>query len=239
MSFQVRAVDRTKLYSAIVEQILEGIRNGELPPRSALPAERSLALQLGVSRSSLREALRVLEHAGVLDVRTGSGTFVAEAGSSSAAMLRAQAAAAGEQSPLDVMVARRALEPVCAEHAAINRNARDLDDLRQAVVDQAEAIARGSDPADPDLRFHVSLARATHNPVLALLLEQLVEIMRQSIWRELNRRTDRSPGRVEDFLDSHRAILTAVERRDATAASQAMHGHLDNVERGLIREVES
>ena len=72
-----QAVGRPKLYASVVEQILASIRSGLFPPGSALPAERTLASRLQVSRGSLREALRVLEHAGVLDIRTGSGTYVA------------------------------------------------------------------------------------------------------------------------------------------------------------------
>src|SRR5947208_16503981 len=92
MSFQLRTIDREKLYRGIVDQILEGIQSGAFEPLSALPAERLLAEQLGVSRASLREAIRVLEHAGVLDVRTGSGTFVSEYGRSKGSMLRAHSA---------------------------------------------------------------------------------------------------------------------------------------------------
>ena len=114
MVFQLQAIDRTKLYASIVEQILDGIESGAFPPGSALPAERILAARLGVSRSSVREAIRVLEHAGLLDVRTGSGTYVADPGPPKVAMLRAQAALKGEQSPIDVMAARRAVEPTCA-----------------------------------------------------------------------------------------------------------------------------
>src|SRR5947208_5125263 len=125
--FELRAVDRQKLYASIVDQLVEGIRAGVFPPGRALPPERALAERLRVSRSSLREAIRVLEHAGVLDVRTGSGTYVSEYGASSAAALRAHAASIGEHSPLDVVVARRSVEPVCAELAAVNRQRRDVE----------------------------------------------------------------------------------------------------------------
>src|SRR5688572_31643065 len=122
MAFEFSEVERTKLYTSIVDQIVEGVRAGAFRPGRALPAERVLAARFRVSRSSLREAIRVLEHAGVLDVRTGSGTYVSEAGVSKAAMLRAAAAVVGERSPLDVVTARRALEPVAAELAAIHRH---------------------------------------------------------------------------------------------------------------------
>jgi GntR family transcriptional repressor for pyruvate dehydrogenase complex len=96
VEFQLTAIDKPRVYDSIVDQLLEGIRSGAFPPGSVLPAERELAARFGVSRGSVREAIRVLEHSGVVDVRTGSGTYIAEAGLSQATALRAHAALLGE-----------------------------------------------------------------------------------------------------------------------------------------------
>ncbi len=238
MAFELRIVDRTKLYTSIVDQIIDGVRAGAFPPGQALPAERALAAQLGVSRSSLREAIRVLEHAGVLDVRTGSGTFVSEAGVSKAALLRAQAALIGEHSPLDIVVARRALEPVCAELAAVHRHRHDVELLRAKIHEQAELNRRREDPEKVDLSFHVAVAAASQNPVLLALVERVVEIMRQGTWRTLKHRSRARPGGAERYLEQHRAILVAIERFDANGAARAMRHHLDAIEAGLLAEVQ-
>src|ERR1700733_9978009 len=95
-TFQLREVDRGKIYLSIVDQVVEGIRSGAFHPGTALPPERTLALRLGVSRTSVREAVRVLEHAGVLDVRTGSGTYVTRDAMSKSMFLRIEAVASGE-----------------------------------------------------------------------------------------------------------------------------------------------
>jgi GntR family transcriptional regulator, transcriptional repressor for pyruvate dehydrogenase complex len=236
-AFQLRTVDRSKLYTSIVDQIAEGIRSGAFPPGKALPAERILATQLGVSRSSVREAIRVLEHAGVLDVRTGSGTFVSEEGLSKAATLRAHAALLGDQSPLDVMVARRALEPLCAELAAANRRRGDIEVLREMINEQKALVEASLDPAEVDLRFHLAVAAAGHNPVLLVLLERLIEIMGQSTWRELKYRSNERHGTFLVFLHQHSAILDAIERSDSTLAGTEMRTHLAAVEAGLLAEV--
>jgi GntR family transcriptional regulator, transcriptional repressor for pyruvate dehydrogenase complex len=237
VAFQLHTIDREKLYTAIVDQILEGIRSGAYSPRSALPAERTLAAQLGVSRASLREAIRVLEHAGVLDVRTGSGTFVSDDGLSKGASLRARAVLVGEHSPLDVLAARRALEPVCAEHAAMHRNARDLEVLWRAFEDHARSEEGSDDWAEADLDFHLAIARATHNPVLVMLVDRLVEIMRQKTWAEFRVRQLQHAGRGGDYIEQHRAIFVALERHDRAIAGQRMYEHLDAVEAGLLAEV--
>jgi GntR family transcriptional repressor for pyruvate dehydrogenase complex len=236
VSFQLQAVDRSRLYRSIVEQILSGIESGAFPPGSALPAERLLAARLEVSRGSVREAIRVLEHAGILDVRTGSGTYVTEAGASRAAALRARAVLSGEHSPLDVVVARRALEPPCAESAATQRHETDLAALREALDRQASLLDRSREAAEADLDFHLALAAATHNPVFAMLMERLGEIMRQRLWGELKARS-RVGGGGERDVREHAAVLAAVERGDGRRAARAMRDHLDSVERDLLELV--
>lgn len=238
MSFQLQTIDRSRLYMAIVGQILDGIESGAFPPGAALPAERLLAARLGVSRSSVREAIRVLEHTGVLDVRTGSGTYVTPAGVSKAAMLRAQAALAGEHSPLDVMAARRTLEPACAELAAAHRHERDMVLVRESVERQADLVERGEDAAEADLGFHLSIAGATHNPVLVLLVERLAEIMRRRPWSDFKHATREEPAGGERDVREHRAVLAALERADPAGAARAMREHLASVERDLLAEVE-
>lgn len=230
-------VDRTKLYASIVEQLLDAIEAGAIAHGSALPAERTLAARFGVSRASVREAIRVLEHAGVLDVRGGSGTYVTEVGVSKAAALRAQAAVAGEHSPLDVIVARHAIEPSCAEIAATERLGRDLERLEQAIAQQAERVAAGEDGAESDLSFHVGVAAATHNPVLILLFDRLADIMRRAPWSELKHQTRISSSGGERDVREHTAVLRAIERQDAAAASRSMQRHLSSVERDLLAEV--
>jgi GntR family transcriptional regulator, transcriptional repressor for pyruvate dehydrogenase complex len=238
MAFQLRTVGRTRLHESIVEQIIEGIRSGKLPPGSVLPSERLLAAQLAVSRGSIREAIRVLEHVGVLEVRTGSGTYVTEAGISKAAALRAHAALVGEQSPLDVMIVRRALEPTCAWQAAVQHHPSDVETLSAITREHERVIERGGDPASVDLEFHVSLAAATRNPVLLLSIQQIADLMRQGTWQSFKHRATERGGLAVLFLNEHREILAMVARRDPRAAETAMRSHLDSVEKGLLAEVE-
>jgi GntR family transcriptional repressor for pyruvate dehydrogenase complex len=245
MSFELRTVGRSKLSDAIVDQILEGIRSGAFGPGTVLPPERSLAERFGVSRGSVREAIRSLEYAGVLDVRTGSGTFVAEkwegvvGGASKAAALRARAALSGEHSPLDLLIARQAVEPVCAGLAAVHRSAADLDNLRKLVDAQGELLERGEETAEVDLAFHMAVADACHNPVLVLLYDRIAEVMRQDVWLDLRRRSRTQAGTPELYLDQHRATLGAIERGDAAAATKSVDAHMRTVEDRLVTEVEA
>jgi GntR family transcriptional repressor for pyruvate dehydrogenase complex len=230
----LHTIDRQKLYKSIVDQIVDGVRTGAFPAGRPLPAERVLAVQLGVSRGLLREGIRVLEHAGILNVRPGSGTYVAEDGTSQVTMLRAEAAMLGQHSPLDIISARRAVEITCAELAAVHHTRRDIDTLRKSIVEQGELIARGEESDEVDWAFHLAVAEASQNPVLLALVERLVDIMRQPTWRNLKHQTRDRPGSAEEYLDQHRAILLAVERYDGPAAAAAMMTHLVAIEDGLL-----
>jgi GntR family transcriptional repressor for pyruvate dehydrogenase complex len=231
-------VERSKVYLGIVDQILDQIKAGTYPPRSALPPERALAEQFGVSRGSLREALRVLEHAGVLDVRIGSGTYVTDRSLENATMVRARAEIVGDYSPLDLLAARRALEPVCAELAATYRSGNDLERLRNRLAEQEKLTLEGGDPSTPDREFHVAVARASRNGVLIALSEQMLDLLRQSSWADLKRRTRSHDRGAFRYLEHHKMIFSAIEEEDPVRAAQAMVMHLDSIESGLISELD-
>lgn len=233
-----RAVERPKLYTSVVEQILARIRSGALRPGSALPAERTLARQLHVSRNSLREALRVLEHAGVLDIRTGSGTYVTSDGGSNANLMRAQAAAAGEHSPLDLIVARLAIEPVCAEHAALSHHPSDLAGIEAIVADHTRRAQDEQDVADLGVAFHLAVAAASHNAAVLALERMILDWTRQETSSK-PKSEDRSGGcAAPEFLEHHRQVLEAIKRRDARRAHQLMAMHMSAIETGILRDLE-
>ena len=238
MSFELREIGKSKLYTSIVDQILEGVRSSAFPPGTALPAERILAQRLGVSRGSVREAIRVLEHAGVLDVRSGSGTFVTSAALSQAAALRAHAALVGEESPLDIMVARRAIEPTAARLAAEHRDGQDVEALKTTIDEQARLVEAGNDPTAADLRFHRMLAHAGQNPVLAMLIDRIIDILGQNTWLALKNQTLINPGRPREYLEQHTQIANHVIAQNPTAAEAAMLRHLDSVESGLLAQLD-
>lgn len=233
-SFQ--AVARSKVYTAIVEQILDNIAAGTFPPGSALPPERVLAEHLGVSRSSLREAVRVLEHARVLDVRGGSGTYVTEASLSTTTTLRARAAMAGEHSPLDLVAVRSVVEPMCAELAARWHHDKDLRAMEESLAAHEEMTRSAGDPADVDSAFHLAVAAASHNDVLHDIEQYFVELMHQQMWSELKHRSRTREHAGEHFLEQHRHIYEAIRAGDGDRARTAMSEHLRTIQEALFTE---
>ena len=160
-----------KLSDEIVHQLENLIVNNELNVGDALPPERELAAQLGVSRNILREAISTMVQKGLLEVRQGSGTYVA---SPSVELLRDSLSffvRFSDSGLFDLLEARFALEVQIADLAArrstpedVSRIAACYDDLKHAVDDPDRYI-------EADIRFHAALARAAKNEILLLLLE--------------------------------------------------------------------
>jgi GntR family transcriptional regulator, transcriptional repressor for pyruvate dehydrogenase complex len=232
-SFELQQIDRGKLYELIVNQVLEGIRSGAFPPGAALPPERLLATRFAVSRSSVREAVRVLEHAGVVDVRTGSGTYITNEALSKSTLVRVKAVEVGEHSPLDVIVVRRALEPVSAALAARNRSHRDLSALGAANDEYSRSVTAAEDPTEADIRFHNAIGAASRNSLLQALIEHTVEVMREPFWRSVALRSLKDSARALRSMKQHRRILESIRAADETAAIKAMNEHLESVEAKL------
>lgn len=238
VAFELRPVDRDRLYLSIVDQIILGIRSGAFPAGSPLPAERRLAELLGTSRHSVREAIRVLEHAGVVVVRTGSGTYVTETGASKAAAVRARTALTGDPSPLDVLTARSAVEPACAAEAARIAHPDDIDLISQAIDVQMNLADDSEAALEADYAFHITVARATHNPILLDLVEQLTALMRQAARQDFQRRVHERSEVREKYLRQHLAILQAIATHSPEEASAAMVAHLSAVNTDLDKEAD-
>jgi DNA-binding FadR family transcriptional regulator len=213
-----------RLYRQIAQQLSRLIAAGEFAEGARLPAERELAERLGVSRSSVREAIVALEIAGEVEVRTGSGIYVTaqRRGASRAT------GAAADHGPFDVLRARLVVESETARLAARHAGPADLADIHAAFRRLVEE--NDTEHIEGDRLFHVRIAQASGNPVLAQLVGQLWAERDSLIWARLEELSVSPPGRREG-LDEHRAILAALDRRDATAAAAAMRAHI----RGVIR----
>mgnify|MGYP000026454096 CR=1 FL=1 len=228
------ALERPKLSQSIVDQILESLRRGDYEPGQSLPAERVLADQFGVGRGSVREALRVLEYAGIVEVRVGSGISFTSRALTKSSIMRAQAALVGDHSPLDILTARMAVEPVCARVAASAHRPTDLDRLGQSLEEQRAVTEAGGDPSEPDAMFHIVVAQATGNDVLHGISTQLIELMREGTWSKMKARTRADHEGAVRFLHEHEVILEAIIAGDPAGAEAAMQAHLNAIEQRFL-----
>jgi GntR family transcriptional repressor for pyruvate dehydrogenase complex len=209
------------------------IADGSLSPGDRLPPERELAERLNVSRSSLREALKVLEIMGVISQRVGSGTRLKPAAATTLAEPLQFLLLLQDIKFDEVMEARLIVEPELAARAAIRRTTEDLEALDRAVARMKASAADADTFVASDLEFHQAIYDASGNRVCALLFA----VVHQSL-QELVRLTSAlvEPGHTIQF---HRRILTAIKRQNAEDARLRMQEHLEDARALLSRAAEA
>jgi DNA-binding FadR family transcriptional regulator len=218
---RLQAVEPRRLYLQIAEQIRKLIVKGAVAPGERLPAERDLARRLGVSRPSLREALIALEVGGLLDVRVGSGIYVAQPSG------RGRSADIGGASgPFEVIRARWMIEGECAALAAKHGTAAQLRAIRAAHANLQREARRDHNPLDADRAFHVRIAQATGNSALELVVQTLWDQRVGPLYRALEVKLE-YPAMAGDTLNEHKAVLDAILARKPAAARAAMRRHMD------------
>jgi DNA-binding FadR family transcriptional regulator len=225
-------VEPLRLYRQIAGQIATLIENGEYPVGSRLPAERELAALLGVSRTSVREAVISLEIAGLVEVRVGAGIFVT--GRSARKEGAAQEVPDPGPGPFELLAARKLIEGEIAALAASSATVDDIAGLRENVERMESCIDDYAAREATDEDFHRRLAKATGNGSLELVVVGLWA-QRAELWRRTQQHFHTAK-LAERTVRDHAAILKAVMKRDAEGARLAMHQHLARVEREFKRD---
>jgi DNA-binding FadR family transcriptional regulator len=217
-------VGNARISTDIVGQVKAAIRDGRLAPGDQLPPERELTARLGVSRVSVRDALRMLEAHGLIEVRVGArgGAFVTAPAPRLVGEGIADMLLLGEVSPADVTEARMVFELGMLELACARATDEDIAALA-AICDRAEAsLARETHDVSISAEFHTRLAECTHNDALALFAHAFQGPLQSSL--EQARAADPAMGRRG--LDEHRALVDAIRARDAERARTIMAEHL-------------
>lgn len=214
-------VNTGRISREIVEQVKGLIRDGRLAPGDQLPPERDLVAQLGVSRVTIRDALRTLEAHGLIEVRVGArgGAFVTapapdRVGEGIADMLMLAAV-----TPAEVTEARRVFELAAVDLACQRATKEDLGALEE-ICDRAEAA--GSYDVALSAEFHARLASATHNAAFALIAQTL----QGGVLASLRRAKEVDPTAGAAGVAEHRALVSALRARNAGAAREIMAEHL-------------
>jgi len=218
---QIRPVEPRRLYQQIADQIRELIQQGGFQVGTRLPPERDLAQQLGVSRPSLREALIALDIEGWVEVRSGSGVYVAAAPPEPAP---ARTSALGE-SPSQLMEARSVIEGEVVTLACARISEEQLSRLRGIFDDMKSAISQRRPPLELDRQFHLALAESAGNALLARMVRELFDERHSPLSAKISSRFE-SNRTWTAALHEHEQIMKAVLMRDPIAAQAAMRAHL-------------
>lgn len=208
----LRAAGRRSLVDTVVEELRTHLTSGEWPVGRQIPTEHSLAEQLGVGRNTVREAVRVLVHAGMLRSRQGEGTFVVSGTDPGEIMRGVQRAGIR-----DVLELRIALEAEGARLAAGRHEQADLIRMREALAAQAGLEAQHELYADYDVEFHTAVVDAAHNPALSATYHWFSSSVREALIAGLA--DEQLP-----FIDAglHEAVIDAIACGDPEAASRSV-----------------
>lgn len=213
-------IPRSPLYEQVAERLREFIDVQRLQPGERLMSERELAEQLGVSRTSVRQALTALRVQGLVDVRHGDGVYLLRSPRDLIPSLASEIVASEVDHPM-IWEVREGIEVQAARLAAARRTLADLGAMRTALEDMERSIAAGEDGIAGDRDFHRAVVKAAHNPLLGELTRQLADAIDRTSAASLTH-----PGRPPLSLEAHRAILAAIEAGQEDAAAEEMRAHV-------------
>lgn len=215
----------------VIERLTAEITSGRLTPNARLPTEQEMIAAFGVSRTVVREALAVLRAEGLLEIRQGSGVYVARDLSNRPFRIDPEGLHSIAE-VVQVLELRIAVETESAGLAALRRRKSDLDRIAAAMQAFEAAFARGESAVDEDYDFHSAIGMATRNPYFSSFLEFLGRLIipRRTIHSDGN--PDRRRRYLTRVMAEHDAIQGAIDAGDVGAAQRAMRAHL---QRSLTR----
>ena len=219
-----------RIYAHVVEAILRG----DFAPSNKLPTEGALASQFGVSRPTVREALSRLRSDGIIDSRRGAGSTVIRAPGTPVPATPIKSLADIER----YYAFRSCIEMGAAAGAAEFHDASDLEELHTAFDALNAAMESGQAGTDEDVRFHLAIARASHNPFFVATIATSVAPIRQFIELARNVTDKKSQERVRTTQAEHQAVIDAIARRSPAEAAEAIRSHILNARRRIFERTQ-
>ena len=217
-------IKKTRIAEEVADRIRTLILDGTFPQAQPLPSERVLTERFGVSRGSIRDALRILETIGLLETRHGRGTFPHELTVDRLVAPLASVMTSQHDLQDELLDVRRMFEPAVARAAATRMTDEDFADVQRILDAQRRKLKTGQSAIVEDTAFHAVLARSTRNRVVVSLMATLNDLLVESRTLAL-----RQIGRPAKSVEGHEAVVAALRRRDAEGAARAMCDHIDQI----------
>lgn len=221
---QFKQVNLTRAYQQIVEQVQEGIHSGELASGEKLPTEQELIRTFGVSRAAVRDAMRVLDTLGLVEVRQGSGVYVRNDTIPAMSRALSLSVAPSPESVQRLFEFRRLLETPAVRLAAERRTDAHVENIRRRAADTSAAAVLGDFEAfaEADESYHSAIGEAAGNPYLANVLNAVREMQRDVV-----RLVIQSPGSPPLAAEQHARIAEAIADGEPDRAADLMRQHID------------
>jgi len=222
-----KVINKKSTLETIIQQIKNQIKKGILKPGEKLPSERKLSDLLGVSRASVREAIQALAFSGYLEVIQGKGTYILEIATKYDEIVNFFSEFSNYS--LDyLMEARIMLEGEFARLAALNANQEEID-LVERIFNEITSSKDLNSFVVKDLEFHLTIAKATHNPIM----NGLMKIIGEMLYKETHRIIVKSRYTKENTIEITRDLVQAIKKRNAEQAKELMCEHIRNIRASL------
>ena len=230
----IKPIKTQKIYEQIVEQIGQLVAEGHLKPGDRLPSERELVERFQVSRASIREAISALEMMGLIEVRSGEGTYIRQVNIDSVVAPLAWMLFIEKDTELELYEARKILEVQAAGLAAERAEEDEINEMFEALEVMRMDLQVQRLGEDADHHFHYAIARATHNKILFRLMNTISDTMRKTL------KTSRSKlyedkNTPEKLYQEHYFLYEAIKNHDVERAQKLMLDHLVGVENQLAK----
>ena len=225
MSFKYIKKDSTT--EMVINQIKEEIKNGNLKSGEKLPSERKLAEILGVSRTSVREAIQALSFSGYLKVFQGKGAYVTE-NAKKYDEISVLLSTVSDYSLSSLMEVREMLESECVRLATIRANENEIKN----ICDSFKAMKNSKSIREfvrEDLNFHLAITEATHNP----LMNALMKVFGEMLHKETNEIVEHSINTRDRTLEITEKLVEALKNRESEKAKQLMISHMQVIEKSI------
>ena len=219
----------TRIYEKVVEKLKESISRGDILPGDPLPSERQLMDDFGVSRSSLREAFRVMELLGLIESVPGKGRFVRHPKSPAEDEKHIRLE---DSAVLELMEARRILDPAIAAESAMRATSSDLTRMLRVLTATEKRLGDPNLRAQADFDFHLALAEATHNFVFVNITRMNFDLIMATHDKIYNLLEDK-----DTFLLEHRSMYEAILDHNVDLARETAANHIDRIYKTLHRGI--
>jgi GntR family transcriptional regulator, transcriptional repressor for pyruvate dehydrogenase complex len=221
--------NRKGISEQVADSIKKKIQSGEYKPGERIPGEREMGIELSVSRNTVREAYKILEAYGFLQVKHGTGVFVASPEHQIQKMT--EAFFGSNEKIKDFFSVRKILEDWTVKWAIENMTDDQFTELEE-VVDEANLILKGDIDykrlSELDHKFHSTIAKNSNNAVLSAIMNYLIDLLSES-----RNKSMQIPGRALQSVQEHTQILQAIKQKNSELAQQCMKEHLESVERSI------
>ncbi|MGO4349827.1 FadR/GntR family transcriptional regulator [Paenibacillus sp. MCAF9] len=236
-SLEVEKLSKRNHYEEITEQVKRLIIDGKLKVGDKLPSTKQMSEQFGVGRSTTREALSALKAMGLIEIRQGGGCRVIRSVPIDMELPELASLRMNRKTVLELLEARESLEVSNAAIAAVKHTDEDIKQLSQIIDEMERAAGDESEGERLDLRFHLTLANATHNTIMVRLFESIMNHIETAIHDIRRVELYSSAAVAERLYSEHSTIVEAIAKKDPELAAEQMKQHLKHVESIVLKHL--